>query len=1047
MTSNLFHRYSPSNIHYLLLYDNRLLGNHFYTISTTDQNAKLHANFCYDRAILSPYAYPDDHEPVQIISMINSPIDELNGVGGYNFNTLRVLSVLLTNIALCCANIGEITHAIRYSILAKGMDKTNPKANYRFLSALHQINPKASLSYIEDSLADENVQQSVKKEIKKLKDKILIELKEKNVHEENDADVLSWCMCHDAIIDPEAETIWDFAFVSKGITWKERCNTGRKLFKDNQFLEAKRAFLEATYLIGSSLLEDGTTLIQEISKIFSNRAAVSLAGNSPTSQRKINLIIALESSSQATMLDPIFLRSRMRQFKALQDLGHIPRAQLLMKQYLTILQSKKFPKACKWISEKDICEQIKLMKIAIADVAKFARQNTKIKALSKKTRSEQLKERDMMLQSDEQGDLMSAEDVEQMGIMWRSIPKKKLKELKIEKGGDLLRLSLLNKMPKFHLDFAKECSWPKGLHNKKLCERVLYSGYAHALMYPIQDIVTALAKQKDDSLQKLERDSKAYMLQLLKRFHGSIAMIWLNDEMKNGRTVGHGEILAWRSTFNPPPLFQYNTCIRSNFANSPHCPKNLNMGTAHVAVGNNDLGELLASIEHLLPPPKDEWKTKSLYFIGIDASPFSVAKTQVITEMLKSKSTPLSHVLQAWYSSSWNRKVVKSWKSAVHKVLEQDQNNLGHDPNEVQHILSYLYKWASAEPCSLLEARRQWFESHHFRKPNDYGKEAIFIANLIRKIDRHAACAYILTGDVFPRKSFDQRDNDEPEVGSLAMWSVPPNSPPIEMDMIYNIISIPELLIEMEKKKSERNINEILTDMLMRQLKLLRESMLNSKIEVRLICQTLCVDNDSLINRISEMKPWSMSWSNCIDYFSTYETFHALARRCSQHGDTIHFAYSMNWPSEIMGANMMDYPNEAVLEMFDTYTGEMHLLWKAYSFDKLFTFPAHDVFLNISNNLLTRTLYENWSEYFFGCAKLSKSETLERILSSRTGCFLNREEANERFHPTAQNCGLTIGSVLHEGPLNPLQRTASTSINLVWTYDPMVTLTPNTSQI
>jgi hypothetical protein len=61
----------------------------------------------------------------------------------------------------------------------------------------------------------------------------------------------------------------------------------------------------------------------------------------------------------------------------------------------------------------------------------------------------------------------------------------------------------------------------------------------------------------------------------------------------------------------------------------------------------------------------------------------------------------------------------------------------------------------------------------------------------------------------------------------------------------------------------------------------------------------------ALVSAIAELRPHSMSWSNCIDYCAPQD-FHTLARLCSAAGKTLHLAYSMNFPREVAGAMSLD---------------------------------------------------------------------------------------------------------------------------------------------
>ena len=50
-----------------------------------------------------------------------------------------------------------------------------------------------------------------------------------------------------------------------------------------------------------------------------------------------------------------------------------------------------------------------------------------------------------------------------------------------------------------------------------------------------------------------------------------------------------------------------------------------------------------------------------------------------------------------------------------------------------------------------------------------------------------------------------------------------------------------------------------------------------------------------------------------MDYFNL-TTFHEIARACSIHGDTLHYGYSMNWSTEVRGAQLMDYRSSEIRE-------------------------------------------------------------------------------------------------------------------------------------
>lgn len=93
---------------------------------------------------------------------------------------------------------------------------------------------------------------------------------------------------------------------------------------------------------------------------------------------------------------------------------------------------------------------------------------------------------------------------------------------------------------------------------------------------------------------------------------------------------------------------KYTELVRHSFANNLPRKQILNRGTVHVAVGFNDLNLLLHCQLAGAPPSR---RQGPLRFVGFDASPFSVAKSMVIAEMLRRgpggpKGVPIQHCLQ-----------------------------------------------------------------------------------------------------------------------------------------------------------------------------------------------------------------------------------------------------------------------------------------------------------------------------------------------------------------------------------------------------------------
>ena len=71
-----------------------------------------------------------------------------------------------------------------------------------------------------------------------------------------------------------------------------------------------------------------------------------------------------------------------------------------------------------------------------------------------------------------------------------------------------------------------------------------------------------------------------------------------------------------------------------------------------------------------------------------------------------------------------------------------------------------------------------------------------------------------------------------------------------------------------------------------------------------------------LVPQIVALSPWTMNWSNVSDYCKTSK-FHSIARACcSINRDTMHFAYSMNWTTDVAGTHIIDHAAEKCNEVF-----------------------------------------------------------------------------------------------------------------------------------
>ena len=112
-----------------------------------------------------------------------------------------------------------------------------------------------------------------------------------------------------------------------------------------------------------------------------------------------------------------------------------------------------------------------------------------------------------------------------------------------------------------------------------------------------------------------------------------------------------------------PESSEYNPTVLHSFSNQINRSEILTPGTTHVAIGFTDLGFFhTAKFNAELTPEKP------LKWFGYEASAYCCAKTAIITTMMM-MNAPSDHVLQVWYSATWSKETLKSFKNAIEMVL------------------------------------------------------------------------------------------------------------------------------------------------------------------------------------------------------------------------------------------------------------------------------------------------------------------------------------------------------------------------------------------
>ena len=429
----------------------------------------------------------------------------------------------------------------------------------------------------------------------------------------------------------------------------------------------------------------------------------------------------------------------------------------------------------------------------------------------------------------------------------------------------------------------------------------------------------------------------------------------------------------------------YSPFIRHSFSNQAYRKEVLHKGTTHVAVGFVDLGVLFAAT--LQGPPSPRYQGQSLHFLGIDMSSYAVAKSLVIWEMLQ--QTPVGSndgqrhcraIAQAWFSATWSDGTEKVVKAAIDRLHKKPPNNF---PDDVQ-VACILNHWKGASSTSLKNARQQW-SSHTSCARSSIGY-------LERKIDRVAMAKYELSGD-FALEG-------PPVSGNMLMFDCPEGTePPASDETVFSALDWKDVADLLTPRKT---ILQAAEEFALNNVSKVANWARNDLVTVSLVCAKV----EDKVDLITGARPWTMSWSNVLDYMSPSE-FHRLARRCSVHGDTIHFGYSMNWVIDVFGTNIIDFqgqPPQARKEIVDVSNENVERSYKMLGWDRYLRLPPPCNPINTTSNYCLEMIhYKDWAKHFFNFGR-------------RDGpCSVAHVEH-------------TVGS--------PLSPTGGSTVAFTWTYHP-----------
>lgn len=434
-------------------------------------------------------------------------------------------------------------------------------------------------------------------------------------------------------------------------------------------------------------------------------------------------------------------------------------------------------------------------------------------------------------------------------------------------------------------------------------------------------------------------------------------------------------------------VVEYHRNLRTHFSNAPAFPKPQTstrpLGNVHVAMGFNDLQILLEHVDDISPMIQDDTNNKGdnrssiaapMKFIGYDRSTYSLAKTLVIAQMLQQPTVSPHHIIEAWYSSTWNYETFMLFRYTCITLLNNDayidkQRSIMSYPGNVnEEIRQYLHHWAyDAVPISAVEAIQRWFY-----ESSKHGQVYTLTCSFCRYNDRISLLQYFMTGEF---NSNNKNQANMEMVGSLAMWSVPdwaPNPNMSDQDRVNNTVLFQSILDEIKSHPNDDiHIMNAMYNIKLRQVRNLQRAVQSKEIQIDIRygdIQPLHRANRYLIDEIRDLKATTMSWSNLVDYFDV-GLFHELAHDWSSINDngstTTHYGYTMNWPTTCFGTIISDYPTrkeraKLVFEMIEVAKKEAEKTGIGY----LVTVPSFEHTEDQGGELLAKHLRPKWVEYF-----------------------------------------------------------------------------------
>ena len=158
---------------------------------------------------------------------------------------------------------------------------------------------------------------------------------------------------------------------------------------------------------------------------------------------------------------------------------------------------------------------------------------------------------------------------------------------------------------------------------------------------------------------------------------------------------------------------------------------------------------------------------------------------------------------------------------------------------------------------------------------------------------------YILTGYIF------EESEASLSTGNRTMYAIPRSlgSTKLTHENFYYTLDI--MQAEVSGFVITGSLKSDTDHLMMKKVEKLKEMVNRDQLRMSFEQAKMSLENQDLISRIKKMNPYTIDWSNLVDYCSR-EEFLAMAKGSSAEL-TVHFMHSMNWSQRVLGTFIGDY--------------------------------------------------------------------------------------------------------------------------------------------